>query len=287
MFVTGAGGFIGRHLVARLVARGATVTAASWRFPRTATARRSLAAAEPVELDVRSKAQVRRALYAARPEIIFHLAAIGVTDPSLAIRAALRVNVEGTVNVLEGAPPDARVILARTPNERSGLNVYGASKAAAWAFGRMFAASQGIRVCGAMIFHCYGPGQSERNVLPAALQAARSGADFPMSPGEQVRDWIYVEDVVDGLLETAVADLDPGDTVELGTGVGTPLGEVVRRVYECTPGSGRPLPGRLPYRPGEAMQVVADADATYTRLGWRARVALADGIERFVRTHGK
>ncbi|HQF71446.1 MAG TPA: epimerase, partial [Promineifilum sp.] len=119
-------------------------------------------------------------------------------------------------------------------------------------------------------------------LLPAALRAARAGQDFPMTAGQQEKDWIHVDDVAAGLLALLGRDLPPGATAELGTGQTTTVRAVVERLYALVGRGGRPLPGALPSRPGEAPRHAADAAATAALIGWRARVGLEEGLARLV-----
>jgi nucleoside-diphosphate-sugar epimerase len=175
-----------------------------------------------------------------------------------------------------------RIVVARTPGEREALNVYAASKAAAWQFCRMAVRTRGLPIVGAMIFQAYGPGQAAHNLIPAAMAAARAGANFKMTPGNQVRDWIYVDDVVEGLLAALCRPLPAGTTVELGTGVGTSVAAVVERIYTLCGSGGRPLLGALPPRPGESNRQIADADGTRASLGWQAKTGLDEGLMRLL-----
>lgn len=162
------------------------------------------------------------------------------------------------------------------------MNVYAASKAAAWEFCRLYARTQGWPIHGAMIFQAYGPGQPAHAFMPAALRAASAGEDFPMTEGSQIRDWIHGEDVAAGVVGMVERPLAPGTTVELGTGSGTSLAEVAHLIYQTINRGGRPLPGRLPNRPGEAPSQIADAAHTEALIGWQAAIPLAEGIRQLV-----
>lgn len=282
VLITGATGFIGRRLTPRLMELGAQVTAlVAGDLPR----RSEMGWAESVdwrEADLRYREGVRRGVQAARPEVVFHLAAAGVTDPFLPVEAALRTNLAGALNLLESVRGQARVVVARTPGEVHCTNVYNTSKAAAWAFCRMYHRTQGWPIVGMMLFQTYGPGQPAEALLPAALAAAREGRDFPLTPGEQVRDWVFIDDVVEALLCAGLASELDGESLEVGTGVGHSVREVVERVYALVDSPARPLAGALPYRPGEVMHQVADAERTRARLGWRAKIGLEAGLKRLL-----
>lgn len=279
--VTGAAGFIGSHLTRRLVQSGAGVSALVKFDDDRSRLRDVLEDIDLREVDLRTAGIVSRALDQIEPAVVFHCAAAGVSDPFLSHDEAIRSNVYGTINLLRAARGRARVIVLRSPGELEALNVYAASKAAAWQFCRMFHRTEGWPIIGVMPFQVYGPGQPVRSVLGAALRAALAGENFPMTDGEQRRDWVYIEDIVTGLLAAACANGLAGQTVELGTGVATSVRAVVSRVFELV-GLGRPLIGVLPRRPGETPEQTADADETERLIGWRARVSLETGLQRLL-----
>jgi UDP-glucose 4-epimerase len=108
-----------------------------------------------------------------------------------------------------------------------------------------------------------------------------------MTEGNQGKDWIHVDDIVAGLMQLAASELEPGQTVELGTGMTTDVADVVRQIYELVGRGGRPLPGILPRRPGEVNEQVADADTTATLIHWRAQTTLVEGLARLVEGMGQ
>ncbi len=288
VLVVGATGFIGRHLVRRLAEAGAEVwtTGLPGEEPPPGTARHS-------PLDIRDAQSVSALVRRCQPQIVFHLAAVGVTDPAVDPALALAVNGGGTVNLLQALREQGaeRVVLAGTCYEygtreaAEGLdpfNPYGASKVAAWAFGRMFWRAYGLPVVTARPFQVYGPGQPPHTLVPAAIRAALSGDDFSMTPGEQQRDWIYVQDVVGGLMAASSAPGIEGKSLDLGTGKTHSVRQVVERIWEMSGARGRILPGSLPYRPGEVMHLAADADRTARLTGWRAAVGLEEGLRRTI-----
>ena len=277
VLLTGATGFIGSHLLARLLDAGARVGVLV-RPGREA----DMAGCRVCIADLTDAAAVRRAVEDIRPEVVFHLAAAGVTDPFLPVETALRVNLWGTLNLLHALEGTARVVVARTPGEPLALNVYSASKAAAWVFCRMYHRTRGWPIVGVMPFQVYGPGQPERSLIPAAIIAALQGRDFPIHPGEQVRDWVYVNDVVEGFLRAGLSSIGEGETFQLGTGRGHSVAQVVKMIFALVGGPGKPLVGALPYRPGEVMEQVADPSLAQEVLGWEPQVALEEGLRRTI-----
>ncbi len=164
------------------------------------------------------------------------------------------------------------------------MNVYAASKAAAWAFCQMYARTQGWPIVGAMIFQAYGPGQPGHTLVAAAVQAALRDQDFAMTAGLQQRDWIYLSDVVCGLTTVLRHNLAAGETIELGTGTATAVVDVVRLIYELVDGKGQPRPGVLPGRPGEDSIQQANAAHTLAQTGWQAATSLTEGLRQTIQT---
>ncbi len=298
VLVTGATGFIGAHLAQRLIGEGAHVSAFRRAGSHDQSASLSLRrdAAERTEVrtlgidwhdaDLRTYGAVSNAVRKIRPDLVFHLAAAGVTDPFLSPDAAIRANVYGTIHLLRAVDGQAPVIVARTPGERDSLNVYAASKSAAWEFCKMYRRVYRWPIVGVMPFQTYGPGQPARALIPSAIAAALRGDSFPMTHGQQERDWVHVDDVVEAFiclsrrLESTPAMV--GETIEVGTGRAVSAREVVEMIYQMIEGPGRPLVGALPERPGEVARAVADADRVEQLVGWRARVSLEEGLRETI-----
>ena len=288
VLVTGATGFVGQHLVSLLIA-GENETAILVReaygmgqpLPASLAAIRDRL--QVVYADLRNYRLTGRALQQAQPDVVFHLAAAGVADPFLAVDTAMRHNVAGAINLVRATfkhSSTGRVIVARTPGEAAPANTYQASKAAAWSFCQMYARQMRWSIYGAAIFQTYGPGQQSNTLVPATFAAALRGQDFPMTSGTQQRDWIYVDDVVAGLAALAKADFEPATSLDIGTGKGTTVLEVVNQVYALVGRGGRPLPGALSDRPGEQERQVADSQRTNALLGWQANTSISEGLRK-------
>ncbi len=290
VLITGATGFIGSQLVTHLRDRGAQVFAGtSPRRGLSPTSRPCSSTSHSLSFDVRDAEAVRAAVDQADPDVVFHLAATGVTNPAVDPMTALMINAGGAVNLLEALRGSdvQRVVLVGTSHEygareaTEGLDpfsAYAASKVAAWAYGRMYWRTYGMPVVTVRPFQVYGPGQPEEALIPAAISAALSHEDFPMTAGEQQLDFVYVEDIADGMRVAAEAPQIEGESLDLGTGVGHPVRDVVDEIWRLTDARGEVQAGALSYRCGGPMSLVADAERTAQLTRWRASTPLEEGL---------
>jgi nucleoside-diphosphate-sugar epimerase len=157
---------------------------------------------------------------------------------------------------------------------------YAAAKWAGAAYASMFHEVFGLPVVVVRPFMVYGPGQPAGKVIPYIIRSFLEGERPKIGPGSQGVDWIYIDDVVRGLLEAATAKGVEGRTLELGSGRAVPLSVVVDEIAALVPTARRPEFGTVS-RPLEQLKV-ADAEATWRMLGWRAEVSIREGLRRTV-----
>jgi UDP-glucose 4-epimerase len=283
--VTGASGFLGRHLLVALEREGAEVVAMSRRPPADAPL-----AARWLEVDLGDREAVRAALDETRPEVVLHLASLvtGRRDLEL-VDLTLRANLLSTVHLLEAATRigSRRVVLAGSQEEPERGSTeppgspYAAAKAAASVYGSFFHALYGTPVVTARIFMAYGPGQEDRSKLvPATILSALAGERPKISSGKRPVDWIYVEDVAEGLLALATAEGIEGETLDLGSGELVTVRDVAERICRAV-GVAGPEVGAVADRPLEVVRR-ADPEHTRERTGWGPRVGLDEGLGRTI-----
>lgn len=292
VLITGAAGFIGRRLAATLVEAGAAVSVLEAPAANLNQLRKLIPPVQHHSVDIRDEATVRQAIQTSRPEYVFHLAAAGVTNPFLSLKLALEVNLNGAVSVFSacfdgalGAHPPTRLVHSGTPYEYGGepmhepcpTSPYAASKAAAFAVAGMFQRTNDWPIVTVRPFQVYGPGQPETALIPAAILAAQAGNAFPMTGGEQRRDFVYVDDIVRGYLLTAACGMD-GRSYDLGWGRTHSLRTVINQLFAIIRTEAHPLFGALPYRPGEIWELEANIDPARQDLGWRPQVPLTRGL---------
>ena len=290
VFLTGATGFIGRRLATALLRAGCDVAA----LALPAEVDLLPQGAQATVGDVTDSGALARALEISRPAGVFHLAAVGTTDTGLPMQEACRVNVGGLIALLEAirsVDTVRRVVLIGTSYEYGArraddgldpFNPYSASKVAAWAFARAAYNAWGIPLVSVRPFQVYGPGQRRKALVPAAILAALRNEDFRMTKGEQQRDFVFVDDIVQGMLAAMRAPGIEGRVVDLGTGDLHRILDVVERIWDLIGSQGHVLAGALPYRPGEVPAIPADVQRTRLLTGWGAQISLDQGLSRTI-----
>jgi len=284
VLVTGGGGFLGSHLCRALAAAGAEVHAVGRTAPPAA-----VESPRWYARDLSSMPAVDEVLRASRPDVVFHLAghAVGsreleVVLPSVHSELVPTLNVLTTVAqrgtgrlVLTGSleEPVARPAVPSSP--------YAAAKWAGTGFARMFHLLYATPVVITRPFMTYGPGQRIDKLVPQVIRSLLRGEAPKVSSGRRMVDWVYVDDLMRGLLLAGGRAGIEGAEFDLGSGQLVSVREVVEQLVRAT-GSSLPAQfGALPDRPYE-VERRADAASTRTRLGWEAEVSLEDGLQRTV-----
>lgn len=211
-------------------------------------------------------------------DAVIHCAAAGVSPQKTSWIEAQKVNVEGTVRLLEnarGAEVSGALILgtcheygtSSTRYERIPIDAplepigpYAASKAASSLMALAFAREASMRLTVARPFNLYGEGQHESNFWPQLRRAAAAGEDFMMSGGEQVRDFLHVSVAASRLMDLAEDLPEPGkpEVVHVASGCAITLAEFARKVWAEAGARGKLRIGALPYREGEPMRIIPD-----------------------------
>lgn len=287
ILVTGASGFIGSHVCRQLIQSGADLHAVS-RQPRSAADD----AIRWHHADLSSHEAVRDLFTVVKPDIVFHLASevTGSRDMKIVL-PTFRANLMSTVNILLAAAEQRcrRVVLAGSLEEPEGdgqrmipSSPYAAAKSAAGAYARMFHALYDTPVVTARIFMVYGPGQQDlRKLVPYVSLALLRGEIPRLSSGLRPVDWIYVGDIVDGLLAMGIAPGITGATLDLGSGALVTTRQVVEMICDILRTELQPDFGAIPDRPMERV-ISATVDGTRKLLGWQPSVSLRTGLEQTV-----
>lgn len=305
VFVTGAGGFIGSHLVERLHSEGAQVRA----FVRY-NSRGDLGLLSQVTPRIRDEIQIIggdirdfSALIGATKnvDIVFHLGAlISIPYSYLHPREVAESNFLGTLNILMACQQNdiARMVHTSTsevygtaryvPIDEShplqGQSPYSASKIGADKIVESYFCTYNLPVVTVRPFNTFGPRQSARAVIPTIITQALAGDSIKLGNLETTRDFTYIEDTVDGFLKAAQQSQIEGDIFNLGTGTEIRVGDLADMIIAMI---GKPIKiktdsQRLRPEKSEVFRLLSDNSYAKDKLKWQPRVSLEEGLLRTV-----
>ncbi|MFE1165786.1 NAD-dependent epimerase/dehydratase family protein [Nocardiopsis sp. NPDC058789] len=304
--VTGGDGFVGRHLVARLLEQGCAVTVldqSTGAAPPPGTA-----GAARIHGDVRNPDHVARAIRR-DVDVVYHLAAVVGVDQYLARPLdVIDINFTGTRNVLEAAArAESRVVVAST-SEVFGKNpavpwaedddrVLGSTSRARWSYGTSkalaehlafgFASQRGLPVSIVRYFNAFGPGQRPAYLVSRLVHRALNGLPLTVyDGGRQTRCMTFVGDAVEATLTAGTSPAALGEAFNVGSDRETTVAEVAGLIRELTGGT---VPIRdvdtgsgLGAEYEDLGRRIPDTRKARELLGWRCRTPLRVGLERTI-----
>lgn len=306
VLVTGAGGFIGSHLVERLV-RGGRRARAMVRY-NSRSDRGYLEELEPeiaasVEVvagDLKDPEAVTKAVEGC--EVVFHLGAL-IAIPYSYVHPidVVQTNVVGTANVLSACRRSstlrrlvhtstsevygtARYVPIDEQHPLQAQSPYSASKIGADMLATSFHLSFGLPVVTIRPFNTYGPRQSLRAVVPTIISQALAGGPIRLGALAPRRDLTYVSDTVEGFIRGAEASAAIGETINLGTGEDISIGDLVQAILKLV---GKDLDvvvdeSRLRPEMSEVMRLQSANQKARTLIGWTPQVSLESGLRRTI-----
>lgn len=299
VLVTGASGFIGRHLVASLVGYGAQVLGLS-----------KTPSSDPLSFDgdVTKMPEVLAAFDQSekrhsRPlDYIFHLA--GQKNPALAHqhpRESLELSILGCLNLFEaarqqknkvrkiivvsslavyGTVEDQSGTLLKEDQLLKGDSIYSVSKIAPEYISRAYWGEYGIPTVVARLANVYGPGQSPEAVISSLIQQMLAGGNLKLGNMHSVRDFTFVEDIAEGLMALSLKESIEGKAFNLGSGHYYAISEIVECLVDLTGFKGAILTEVDRVRAQEKSFLVPDIKAFLKATGWQPKHTLKAGLAR-------
>lgn len=297
VLVTGGFGFIGSHLINRLLEHHAKVavlvreTSDPWRV------KDRLKELEVYKADIRNRAEVLYIVQQFHPHYIFHLAAYGVNPKQKDDLEALQVNVFGTMNIVHAAMEvgclrvinlgssseygDKRGII----HEDEGLapvDLYGSTKAAATIISHQMARVGGLSIVTLRPFNIFGEGDDPEKLFSYIITRLLNNQEVQLTSCKQHRDYCYVENIIDGMLLTVLEPSIQNEIFNIGSGDVFPLSYFVSLIYHHMDVKQAPQFGTRPERINERQSPVPDLSKIEAVLNWKPTVTLEEGMIRTI-----
>jgi nucleoside-diphosphate-sugar epimerase len=299
VLVTGATGFVGSHVVRRLLAGGAEVVAMSSSVSATVPPRLAdvIDDVQIVDANVSDVSSLAHAVEVSRPELVVHLAAFTHVGRSFyRVDENIQTNIQGTVNLLQaldgaferlvyvgsGDVYGDGQIPFREDQPVAPVSPYAVSKYAAERFCRMYHQAHGWPIVCLRPFNTFGPWQSVDRVVPELIVAGLKGERLPMTEGSQTREFTYVADVADAVVLALTRPGVAGEVLNIGRGEEVSMRTLALTIVELLGSGLQPDFGALPPRPNEIPRMVSDSSRARTMLGWEAAYTLEDALDRTV-----
>ena len=288
VLITGASGFIGLHLCRALLCSGHEVHALSRSEPKISDTR-----IHWHKVDLTDSQATHRVFGGIRPDLVWHLCSYAQGESELAlVLPTFRGELETTVNVLTSLTETGckRLIMAGSLEESAPGDIpsspYAAAKAASRTYAKMFSRLYDLPVVMTRIFMTYGPGQSAKKVIPYSIGCMLRGDTLKIASPRRRVDWLYVEDVVRGLLAVAAAPGLEGKSVDLGSGELVEICDVVLRIQRLVnPKTVVEFDGSKA-RASEQIRC-ADSATTYALTRWQPTISLDTGLQRTVDAYAR
>jgi UDP-glucose 4-epimerase len=301
--VTGASGFIGSHLVARLLREGVEVHVLQRSDAPAERLAPMLARLRVWRGDVTDAAAVHAAFEGAAPDLVIHLAADTTVRRTHegwpAVERSIRVNLEGTLTMVRETleARHAVSVFVRTggleeygtgptpyveTQREQPISPYSASQVAATHYCEMLQRETPTPLVTLRPALVYGPAQSTDFLIPALISSCLRGEDFDMTAGTQYRDLLYIDDLVEAFVRAMTRESVTGGVINVGHGIEHAIRDVAREIVRLCGTESRLRLGARPERPGDLAHLVTSTQRSHELLDWRPEISLADGLARTI-----
>ena len=295
VLVTGASGFVGANLVRRLLHDGHEThlllrpSHQSWRLKEIAGDVRVH------DADLENRESVRRVVTSSRPDWVFHLAAYGAYPSQTGLPRMLSTNLIGCAALLDASAETGVETFLHTgssseygfkdhaPSEDELLEPnshYAITKAAATHYCQCVARARNLNAVTVRLYSIYGPFEEPSRFIPTLIRLGLQGTLPPLASPRIARDFVYVDDAVNAMLQVAAAPSIPrGAIYNVCTGVQSTLADVVAIARKLMNISAEPVWSSMPDRSWDTDCWVGSPQRIEREIGWRAQTTLESGLE--------
>ena len=297
ILVTGGAGFIGSHLVNRLVNEGAKVSVvvkynSIIDCPRLVKVWNNINIIEADLRNIDSVGDMKKMTF----DIVFHLAAYNhVGDSFKHVLENVNSNLISTINLLNSGPNIKKIIhmgsseiygaqsklpfdVKEKPNP---MSPYAVSKFGSELFSVLKAKSSKLNLICVRPFNTFGPFQSEKAIIPEMIIKCLQNKEIRTTGGKQTREFNYIDNIIDGILFLNKKIKSSIDPINIGSSKPVSIKYLVKKIHKFTNSTSKLKIGSLKYRPNEIWKMQAD-NKFITSKGWKPKVNFDDGLKRTI-----
>jgi len=292
ILVTGGCGFIGSYLVKRLVDEGAQVAIICRPSTNTWRLEKYLKDVSIHEVDITDGTKMESCIKDIGPEILFHLAAYGVDSAQRDYIKAANINILGTINIFNALKGmgckkfinmgscaeygDRKEVMHEDMCPKP-VSIYGSSKACATIIAHQIALENNIDIITLRPFGVFGGWEERHKIFCHVILSIMEDRDIRLTSCVQLRDYCYIENVIDGLLMAAKSNLKCS-IFNIASGNLFPLKYYVDLIFKHMKTTRVPLYGEIENRKNEMWSPEANISKINTELGWSPRIEVEQGI---------
>ena len=212
-------------------------------------------------------------------EQVFNAHLLGVIN---LISALNRDSLKGFINIGSSDEYGANKAPQAESSRENPISPYSFAKVCAAHFLQMLYRTDGFPAVTLRLFLVYGPGQNQERFLPQIITGCLQNQTFPVSKGEQLRDFCYISDVVDAVFLALKNTNSVGEVINIASGKAISIKDIIERVKSLCKG-GRPEYGKISYRKNENIELYADVDKAVSLLAWKPKVLIDEGLQLTVK----
>jgi nucleoside-diphosphate-sugar epimerase len=294
LLIVGGTGFIGRNLTQHAIVNSLRVTVLSLNLP---SKKEMIEGVNYIQSDLTDLDDLKNVLLGRTFEYVVNLS--GYIDHSIFSKGGRKIietHFGGMQNLLKSLNKEClkRFVQIGSSDEygdspapqnenmrEAPMSPYSLAKVASTQLLQMLYKSEGIPSVILRLFLVYGPNQNSQRFLPQIIRGCLLNEKFPVSAGEQLRDFCFVDDISDGILKALSNDKASGEIINLASGKPIAIRTVVELVRSSV-GLGVPEFGKVPYRTGENMELFADVLKAKNLLNWKPMTSIEQGLDSVI-----
>lgn len=297
ILVTGGHGFIGSHLIKKLLSKGAHISILAKKHANLWRLKTVLKDIQIWNGDIIDTVQVQKIIERTQPDYLFHLVADSVHSLQNNSISKIQTNIMGTANIMEAVKlvgckkvinlgSSSEYGMSKTPiHENTPLNpqdLYGMTKAAATQIAHHIALKNKINIVTLRPFNIFGEGAPKGNFFSYIISQLIQDKEVFLSKCIQTRDYCYIENIITGLILAATNTKIKNEIFNIGSGETYPLKYFVEKIFQHFDSQKRPQYGSISYSSNERMEVPSDISKIQKILDWEITIHLEKGIQRTI-----